>query len=242
MVRATGKEVPMTGELWRLDASALAHLIRTGQVSSREATEAHLQRLHAINPKINAIVRLLDTEALAEADRADAMRRAGQPLGVLHGLPVTTKINSDQAGVPTDNGVMMFKDLIAAEDSPQVAGLRRAGAIVIGRTNAPAFSMRGMTENALHGLTLNPWNQDYTCGGSSGGAGASLAVGVGVIAQGNDIGQWRGRPAAQPRTCGVLQSLGLGAAPVLVPTHGGERADGAQRAGRAHGPGRDVRP
>lgn len=178
----------MTSELWRLDGTALAGLLRAGKVSAREAVEAHLQRLDAVNPRINAVVLTLREQALAEADAADRARRAGQALGPLHGLPVTTKINSDQAGCPTDNGVPLYKDLIATEDSPQIASLRRAGAIVIGRTNTPAFSMRGMTENVLHGLTLNPWNRDLTCGGSSGGAGAALAVGIGVIAQGNDIG------------------------------------------------------
>jgi amidase len=198
----------MTGELWRLDGTALAQLIRTGKVSAREATESHLARLHAVNPRLNAIVRVLEDQALAEADRADAVQRAGQPLGLLHGLPVTTKINSDQAGVPTDNGVAMFKDLIATEDSPQVGSLRRAGAIVIGRTNAPAFSMRGMTENTLHGATLNPWNKDYTCGGSSGGAGASLAAGIGVIGQGNDIGGSIRWPAYCNGVVGLRPSMG----------------------------------
>ena len=178
----------MSGDLWRLDGVALAGLIRTGKVSAREAVESHLQRLHAVNPHINAVVRTLDEQALAEADTADRVRRAGEALGPLHGLPVTTKVNSDQAGLPTDNGVPLYKDLIATEDSPQVGSLRRAGAIVIGRTNTPAFSMRGMTENVLHGATLNPWDPAVTCGGSSGGAGASLAAGIGVIAQGNDIG------------------------------------------------------
>ena len=178
----------MDDTLWRLDGVALGGLIRAGKVSAREAVATHLERLHAVNPRINAVVRTLDEQALAEAAAADRARRAGEPLGPLHGLPITTKINTDQAGLPTDNGVAQFRDLIAQEDSPPIGSLRRAGAIVIGRTNAPAFSMRGMTENALHGLTLNPWDPDVTCGGSSGGAGASLAVGIGVIAQGNDIG------------------------------------------------------
>ena len=148
----------MAGELWRLDGVALAALIRAGKVSAREAVTAHLERLHAVNPRINAVVRTLDEQALAEADAADRALRSGEPLGSLHGLPVTTKVNSDQAGLPTDNGVEQYRDLIAAEDSPQVGSLRRAGAIVIGRTNTPAFSMRGQTENRLHGRTLNPWN------------------------------------------------------------------------------------
>jgi amidase len=177
----------MAGELWRLDGVALAGLIRAGAVSAREAVTSHLERLQAVNPRLNAVVRTLDEQALAEADAADQARRAGETFGSLHGLPVTTKVNSDQAGVPTDNGIPKYRDLIAAEDSPQVRSLRQAGAIVIGRTNVPAFSMRGMSENVLHGRTLNPWNRDVTCGGSSGGAGSSVAAGIGVIAQGNDI-------------------------------------------------------
>lgn len=178
----------MPDELWRLDATDLAALIRAGRVSAAEVTESHLQRLAIVNPKLNAVVRVLADEARAGAARADARQRAGEPLGPLHGVPVTTKINSDQIGCPTDNGIAMFKDLIAESDSPQVASLRCAGAIFIGRTNSPAFAMRGFTDNVLHGQTLNPHHRDYTCGGSSGGAGASIATGVGAIGQGNDIG------------------------------------------------------
>src|SRR5688500_1484959 len=134
----TREGMSMAGELWRLDGVALAALIRAGKVSAREAVAAHLERLHAVNPQLNAVVRTLDAQALAEADAADRSLRAGEVLGSLHGLPVTTKVNSDQAGLPTDNGVEMYRDLIASEDSPQVGSLRRAGAIVIGRTNTPA--------------------------------------------------------------------------------------------------------
>ncbi|HEA70179.1 MAG TPA: amidase, partial [Desulfobacterales bacterium] len=156
----------MTQDLWKLDATALAELIRTGQISASEATESHLRRLQAVNPTLNAVVRVLADEACSTAAKADAHLHAGEPIGPLHGVPITTKINSDQQGCPTDNGMVMFKDLIAQSDSPQVASLRRAGAIVIGRTNSPAYAMRAMTDNVLHGLTLNPWHRAYTCGGS----------------------------------------------------------------------------
>lgn len=199
----------MAGDLWRLDAVDLARQIQAGKVSAREAVTAHLERLDAVNPRINAIVApSLHEQALAEADAADRARLAGEPLGPLHGLPITTKINTDQAGLPTDNGVPALKDLIAPEDSAQVANLRRAGAIVIGRTNAPAFSMRAMTDNALHGLTLNPWDPAVTCGGSSGGAGASIASGIGVIGQGNDIGGSVRWPAYCNGIVGLRPSLG----------------------------------
>jgi amidase len=199
----------MADDLWRLDGVQLAGLVRAGKVSAREAVESHLARLDAVNPRINAVVPpFLHEQALAEADAADRARLNGEALGPLHGLPVTTKINSDQAGLPTDGGVPRLKDLIAAEDSAQVGSLRRAGAIVVGRTNAPAFSMRGMTDNALHGLTLNPWDPGVTCGGSSGGAGASIAAGIGVIAHGNDIGGSIRWPAYCNGVVGLRPSVG----------------------------------
>jgi amidase len=175
-------------ELWQYDATDLARLIRTGQASAREAVDSTLKRLHAVNPAINAVVRLLEDEARAAAETADAARARGHALPPLHGVPVTTKVNVDQAGLPTDNGVVPLKDFIAREDSPVVANLKHAGAIVIGRTNAPAFSMRIFSDNALHGRTLNPRDPGVTPGGSSGGAGAATATGIGTIAHGNDIG------------------------------------------------------
>ena len=113
-------------ELWKLDATDLARLIRLGKVSAREAVASCLARVDAVNPKLNAIVRRMDDEALAQADAADAARGRGESLGALHGVPVTTKINTDQKGHPTDNGVVAFKDLIAAEDAPVIAKIGRA--------------------------------------------------------------------------------------------------------------------
>jgi len=175
-------------ELWQLDATDLARLIRTGRASARDAVQSCLSRMDSVNPALNAVVRRMDDEALAAADAADAARARGEALGPLHGVPVTTKVNVDQKGHPTDNGVVAYKDLIAIEDSPVVANLRRAGAILVGRTNAPAFSMRIFTDNALHGCTLNPLDRAITPGGSSGGAGAAVATGIGAIGHGNDIG------------------------------------------------------
>src|SRR5688572_18047478 len=175
-------------ELWQSDATELARLIRTGQASAREAVDSVLTRLHKVNPAINAVVRVLEDEARAQAETADAARARGHALPSLHGVPVTTKINVDQTGLPTDNGVLPLKDFIAKEDSPVVANLKHAGAIIVGRTNAPAFSMRIFSDNALHGRTLNPRDPTVTPGGSSGGAGAATATGIGAIAHGNDIG------------------------------------------------------
>jgi amidase len=175
-------------ELWQYDATDLARLIRTGRASAREAVDSVLARLHKVNPAINAVVRVLEEEARAAAETADAARARGHALPPLHGVPVTTKVNVDQAGLPTDNGVVAWKDFMAHEDSPVVANLKHAGAIIVGRTNAPAFSMRIFTDNALHGRTLNPRDRSVTPGGSSGGAGAATATGIGAIAHGSDIG------------------------------------------------------
>jgi amidase len=152
-------------------STELARLIWLGRASSREATESCLSRLRAVNPAINAVVRILEEEALAAADAAD--RAQGQALGPLHGVPVTTKVNTDQAGCPTDNAVVAYRDNIAADDNPVVANLKRAGAVIIGRTNTTAFSFRGFADNALHGRTLNPRDPAL----SAGGAGAAVATG-----------------------------------------------------------------
>lgn len=175
-------------ELWQYDATDLAQLIRMGRASAREAVDSVLGRLHKVNPAINAVVRVLEEDARSAAATADAAQARGHALPPLHGVPVTIKINVDVTGQATDNGVVPLKDLVAREDSPVVANLRNAGAIIIGRTNAPAFSMRIFSDNALHGRTLNPRDPTVTPGGSSGGAGASIATGIGAIAHGNDIG------------------------------------------------------
>src|ERR1700688_2685805 len=111
----------MATELWQLDATDLARLIRLGRASAREATAACLARLDAVNPKLNAVVRRFDDQALAAADAGDAMRARGEALGKLHGVPITIKVNTDQKGEATTNGVVAFRDVIAAEDAPVVA-------------------------------------------------------------------------------------------------------------------------
>lgn len=154
-----------------------------------------------VNPRINAVVDLMEGEALAAADRADAAVKTGEPLGVLHGVPVSVKINVDYAGRATTNGVVAFKDRIAKEDSAPVIALRKAGAVLFGRTNTPAFSHRAFTDNDLHGRTLNPWDPTRTPGGSSGGASAAVAAGMGPIAHGNDRAGSVRYPA---HACGVF--------------------------------------
>jgi len=188
-------------------------MIRGGKVSCREAVAAALARLDAVNPRINAVVRPLHEQALAEATAADAALARGARVGPLHGVPVTTKVNVDQTGCPTDNGVVAFKSMMATRDNPVVANLRRAGGIVIGRTNTPAFSMRWFTDNALHGPTRNPWDPARTPGGSSGGGAAATAAGIGAIAHGNDIAGSVRYPAY---CCGLV---GLRVSYGRIPSH-----------------------
>jgi len=193
---------------WQLDAVELAARIRSGRLTARAATESALARLHEVNPAINAVVRTMDDEALAAADEADRAQHRGDALGPLHGVPVTTKINTDHVGHPTDNGIVDFAELMPTGDAAVVAHLRAAGAIFIGRTNAPPFSMRWFTKNDLHGRTLNPWDSSITPGGSSGGAGAAIAAGIGAISQGNDIGGSVRYPAYVNGIVGLRPTIG----------------------------------
>jgi len=198
----------MQGQLWRWDAADLAQAIRTRAISARDAVSAALDRLAAVNPRINAIVETLGDEALAAATDADEQVRRGEPLGPLHGVPVTVKVNTDQRGHATTNGIVAFRDVIAPDDAPVAANLKKAGAIIIGRTNTPAFSWRWFTDNDLHGATLNPWNSAITPGGSSGGAAAALAAGIGAVAHGNDIGGSIRYPAYACGLAGIRPSFG----------------------------------
>ncbi|MGB5755413.1 MAG: amidase [Acidimicrobiales bacterium] len=175
-------------ELWRSGAAELATGIREKRYKPSEVVDSVLARVADRNGDLNAISYLLADEARAEAVAADAAVAAGDDLGPLHGVPVTIKENVDQAGLPNPNGVPAFADLIATEDAPLVRNLRRAGAVIIGRTNVPEFSMRATTDNPLRGRTRNPWGDPISPGGSSGGAGAACAAGMGPLHHGNDIG------------------------------------------------------
>ena len=195
-------------DFWRMPGHEIARLVRSGEATAREVTESALARLAAVNPKINAVVHEFPDEALAEADRVDAVRRAGDDPGPLAGVPVTVKVNVDQKGHATTNGVRIQKDLIAAEDNPVVANLRKAGAVIVGRTNTPAFSLRWFCRNSLHGATKNPRDASLTPGGSSGGAGAATAAGIGAIGHGTDIAGSIRYPAYACGIHGLRPTLG----------------------------------
>jgi amidase len=175
-------------ELWQWDAADLTAAIKARTVSSREATLSCLDRIDQVNPTLNAVVLVLREEALAAAEAADRAVKSGAALGPLHGVPVTTKLNADQKGTPNSSGVVAFKDRIAPEDNVVIGNLRKAGAVIIGRTNTPPFCLRWMTENELHGRTLNPWSAAHVPGGSTGGGAAAVAAGMGPITQGTDNG------------------------------------------------------
>jgi len=178
----------MSEALWQKSAVEISAGIRDKRFSCSEVMESVVERIRALNPKLNAIVIDLTDQALAEAAAADrALPTLAEP-GPLFGVPVTIKVNIDVEGQATTNGLPALANLIAPADSPVVSNLRRAGAIIVGRTNTPEVSMRATTANPLHGRTWNPWHPDASPGGSSGGAGAAAAAGFGPIHHGNDIG------------------------------------------------------
>lgn len=194
--------------LWSLTATELAPLIRSRKVSAVEVARSTLQRIDAVNPGLNAIVTRMDAEALAEAQAIDERLARGEEVGPLAGVPVTIKVIIDQKGHPTTNGLKIQKDLVATTDSPVVANLRKAGAVIVGRTNTPAFSLRWFTRNELHGATRNPHDPALTPGGSSGGAGAAVATGMGPIGHGTDIAGSIRYPAYACGIHGLRPSLG----------------------------------
>lgn len=195
-------------ELWRLSATETAALVRARQASATEVAQSALARLDAANPALNAVVDHRPEEVLAEAARLDAAIARGEDPGPLAGVPVTIKVNVDQAGFATTNGLRLQKDLVAKADNPMVANLRRASAVVLGRTNTPAFSLRWFCRNSLHGHTRNPWNAAITPGGSSGGAAAATAAGIGAIGHGTDIGGSIRYPAYACGIHGLRPTLG----------------------------------
>ncbi len=207
--------------LWQLSACELAEGIAARRISAEEAVTASVERMRARNATINAVVDDLGDDAIAEAQRLDEVMARTGPVGPLHGVPVTIKENVDQKGRATPNGVEAFKDIIAPGDAPVVSNLKKAGAIVIGRTNTPEFSFRATTDNPLHGRTLNPWAEWASPGGSSGGASAAVMSGMGALAHGNDIGGSLRFPSAA--TGATTVKPGLGRVPAYNPSAKAER-------------------
>ncbi|WP_029058574.1 amidase [Stappia stellulata] len=196
-------------EITALSARALSQAIHARRVSAREVMQATLARIDALNPVLNAIVSLRDTEALlAEADTLDAELAAGRSRGWMHGMPQAIKDLAMTAGLRTTMGSPVFSRQVPAEDSLHVARMRSAGAIVIGKTNVPEFGLGSHTTNPLFGPTLNPYDTARSAGGSSGGAAAAIAARIFAVADGSDMMGSLRNPAAFNNVIGMRPSYG----------------------------------
>ena len=169
------------------DATELARLIRAKELSPVEVVEAHLARISAVNPKVNAVVTLMGEAALKQAKAAEKAVLDGDVLGPLHGVPFSIKDALDTAGVLTQRGSKLFAGNIPDKDATSVARFKAAGGIALMKTNLPEFSAWTETDNLVTGRSNNPWNLDRTPGGSSGGESAAIAAGMSPIGIGSDV-------------------------------------------------------
>lgn len=196
-------------ELCFMPATALAAAIARRELSPVEVTAALLQRIEAAQPGLNAFVTVAADQAMAAAREAERAVMRGDALGPLHGVPVSVKDLCNTAGIRTSFGSLAYADNVPAQDCVAVARLRAAGAILLGKTTTPEFGHKPLTEAPLFGRTVNPWDPSRTCGGSSGGAGAAVAAGLGPLAVGTDGGGSIRIPAAACGIVGMKQTLGI---------------------------------
>ena len=188
-------------EICWMSATDLARQIRRKKISPVEVVKDLLEAIDQINPRINAYVTVDADRALAAARKAEKAVMKGEELGPLHGIPLSIKDAAFTKGVRTTMGSKLMENFIPQEDSEFVARLKKAGAILLGKTNTPEFATVPYTENRLFGVTRNPWNPARSTGGSSGGAGAAVAAGLGPLASGNDVG---GSIRIPSSCCGVF--------------------------------------
>jgi amidase len=198
-------------ELCDLGAVELRRRIGDKAISPVELLESCLARIAAVNPALNAITATAFARARAEAKAAEKAVRDGAALGLLHGLPIGVKDLQETEGITTTYGSPLYRDYVPAKDDNLVASLRRAGAIVVGKTNTPEFGAGANTDNPVYGPTRNPFDPARSCGGSSGGSAVALATGMVPLATGSDTGGSLRIPAA---FCGVV---GFRPSPGLVP-------------------------
>jgi amidase len=191
-----------------MSAVEMARLIRAKKLSAREALAEHLKQIERINAKVNAIVTFVPEMAADAAAKADEMQARKEKLGPLHGLPVAHKDLMETRGIRTTFGSPLYKDYIPTEDDLLVDRMRRAGAIIIGKTNTPEFGAGSQTFNKVFGATHNPYDLSKTCGGSSGGAAVALACGLVPVASGSDTGGSLRNPAAFCNVVGFRPSIG----------------------------------
>jgi Asp-tRNA(Asn)/Glu-tRNA(Gln) amidotransferase A subunit family amidase len=191
-----------------LHAGEMAHRVREKRVSPVELAEAHLARIEALNPKLNAFVHVDADRVRREARAAEAVVMSGSNLGPLHGVPISIKSSVDVAGMHCEAGTRLRASFIAVQDAPLVARLRNAGAIVLGVTNTPELLMAWETDNLLYGRTNNPWDLDRTPGGSSGGEAAAIAASLSAGGVGSDGGGSIRVPAHFSGICGLKPTPG----------------------------------
>ncbi len=196
-------------EPWRLGVAGLADRLGRREVSPLEVLEDTLARIERINPAINAIVSMDPDGARAAARESERRLAGGRGRGPLEGIVLTVKDNIPVRGLPATWGSRMYRDFVPTRDELPVARLRDAGAVILGKTNAPEFTLEGYTDNPLFGVTRNPWDTALTPGGSSGGAVASVAAGLTPAAIGTDGGGSIRRPASHTGLVGVKPSTGL---------------------------------
>src|SRR6266852_298578 len=199
----------MTDDLAFASAAELAALIARRAVSPVEVVEGVLARIEKTQPTLNAFITLCAEEARAAAREAEAAIMRSAAFGKLHGVPFAVKDLVNTEGVRTTFGSVALADNVPSTDSPAVARLKRAGAILVGKTTTPEFGHKCFTEAPLFGRTANPWNLARTCGGSSGGGAAAVAAGLAPIGIGTDGGGWSRIPAACCGIVGFKQTLGL---------------------------------
>jgi amidase len=195
-------------EICFMTATDLAACIRSKDLSAQEVIEAHLTRIERVNPQVNAIVTLLPDLAMDQAKAADAALAQGQATGSLHGLPIAIKDLVMTKNIRTTFGSPIFKDFVPDQDELIVERLKKAGAIIIGKTNTPEFGAGSQTYNEVFGETLNPYDTGKTCGGSSGGAAVALACGMLPLADGSDMGGSLRNPAGFCNVVGFRPSPG----------------------------------
>src|SRR6201990_3428196 len=196
-----------TRTITQMTASRLVELIARRELSPVEVMRAHLDRIAEVNPRLNAIVTVNDG-ALDAARKAEEAVMSGTRVGPLHGVPFTVKDGIDTAGVLTQRGSPIFKGRVPDTDAAAVARLKAAGAILIAKTNPPEFSYSIETDNLLTGQTNNPWNLDYTPGGSSGGESAAIAAGMSPLGVGSDLSISLRGPAAHTGIVGFKATHG----------------------------------
>ncbi|WP_414664162.1 amidase [Horticoccus sp. 23ND18S-11] len=205
---------PSEDILW-MSSTKLAQMIRQKKISARDAVEACIKRIEQVNPKLNAVVQTCFDRARTEAKAADEALAAGRIMGPLHGVPFTIKDSLDTAGVISTGGTVGRQAYIPPEDATVVARVRAAGAILLGKTNTPEFTLAGggipgvgTTANIIYGISKNPWDLKRSTAGSSGGAGAIVAAGGASFDIGSDYGGSIRMPAHNNGTCGLKPTFG----------------------------------